>query len=107
MASKKTVPAPRVIVRAYSGVFVGDLEAKTGGPETFAVTLAKARHVWSWQSNGLPRKALTIEDLALLGAGSGTKISGEVPSLEIADVKVIVGLSDEAAKRFAELPCLT
>lgn len=110
MESKKTVSAPalkKVILRAYSGVFVGELVERNGGPETFSAKLAKVRHLWSWTSTGLPRKALTLEDLSLLGAGSGSKISGEVPELELADVKVIVPLSDEAAKRFAELPCLT
>lgn len=107
MASKRRSILTKVIVRAYSGVFVGELADRGGGPEAFSVRLSKARHLWSWTSAGLPRKALTLEDLSLLGAGTGSKISGEVPELELADVKVIVPLSDEAAKRFAELPCLT
>lgn len=106
MASKKN-GHQKVIVRAYSGVFVGELVERNGGPESFSVQLANARHVWTWTSTGLPRKALTVEDLAVLGAGSGTKISGEVPSITIAAVKVIADLSEEAAKRFSELPCLT
>ena len=110
MASKKTAKktaAKKVIVRAYSGVFVGELVEKTGGPESFAVVLANARHVWSWTSTGLPRKALNVADLAAIGAGTGTKISGVVDEQTIADVKTISTLTEEAAKRFAELPCLT
>ena len=110
MATKKKTAKTKatrqpVMVRAYSGVFFGYLKSKTGGPETFAVELEKARHLWSWQSNGLPRKALTVEDLALIGAGTGTKISGAV-SLSLADVKVLIGATPEAAARFEALPCL-
>jgi len=105
---KKSVKATNlkpVVVRAYSGVFFGYLKSKRGGPETFAVELLNARHIWNWQSTGLPRKALTVEDLALVGAGVGTKISGAV-SLSLADAKVIVEATEESAARFEALPCL-
>ena len=103
MNESKMVP---VVIRAYSGVFYGYLKSRSGGPETFSVELERARHVWNWQSMGLPRKALTVEDLALIGAGAGTKISGEVASMSIADVKIIVTATKEAADRFEALPCL-
>ena len=109
MATKKkvakSVKYPAVLVRAYSGVFFGYLKAKRGGGEHFDVDLVDARHIWQWRSDGLPRKALTVDDLALIGAGSGTKISGRA-SQSLADVKQIVTASDEAVARFEALPCL-
>lgn len=96
---------PAVVVRAYSGVFFGYLKSKSGGPETFAVELEGARHIWSWRSAGLPRKALTVEDLAVLGAGTGTRISGAA-SISLADVKIIAEATVEAAARIEALPCL-
>lgn len=102
MANKRSKQA--VIVRAYSGVFFGYLAARRGGPVAYEVDLERARHIWNWTSKGLPRKALTVEDLAILGAGEGTKISGAVTQT-IADVKLIVEASDEAVKRFESLPC--
>ena len=101
--SKKKLQA--VVVRAYSGVFFGYMATLSGGPACFEVALLEARHIWSWTSNGLARKALTVEDIAILGAGAGTKISGPV-SLTIADVKVIVFASEEAAAKIEALPCL-
>jgi hypothetical protein len=103
MDSSKKLQA--VVIRSYSGVFFGYLKAKRGGGEHFDVDLVSARHIWNWQSAGLPRKALTVEDLAILGAGDGTKISGAV-NLSIADVKVIVEAHDDAVARFEALPCL-
>ncbi len=93
-----------VVVRAYSGVFFGYLVEKRGGPECWEVFLENARHIHRWQSAGLPRKALNVEDLAILGAGEGTTIGGPVTQ-EIADVKVIVYATPEAAARFEALPC--
>lgn len=93
-----------VMVRAYSGVFFGYLVEKRGGPETFEVDLEGARHIHRWQSNGLPRKALNVEDLALLGAGDGTTIGGPV-NQTLADVKNIIECTPEAVARFEALPC--
>jgi hypothetical protein len=93
-----------VVVRAYSGVFFGYLVERKGGPECCEVILERARHIHRWQSVGLPRKALNVEDLAILGAGEGTTIGGPVTQT-ILDVKVIVDASPEAAARFEALPC--
>ena len=72
-AKKKTTTALRaVIVRAYSGVFFGHLVSKTGT----SVELRGARQVWSWDSAGLPEKAMTCGDLARIGVGTGSKIGG-------------------------------
>ncbi len=99
MAAKKKLKA--VLVRCYSGVFFGYVVARRGSE----IDLIKARHVWSWTSQGLPRKALTVDDLAVIGAGTGTKISGAVDQT-LLDVKQIVDMSSEAVKIFEALPCL-
>ena len=91
-----------VVVRAYSGVFFGYLREK----RATEVDLVKARHIWQWTSAGLMRKALTVEDVATIGAGTGTKISGEA-TLTVADWKTIVDASDEAVNRIGALPCLS
>lgn len=103
MKSKNDGPKA-IMVRAYSGVFFGYLVARRGGPEAFEVDLEGARHIHRWKSDGLSRKALNVEDLALLGAGDGTTISGPV-TMTIADVKCIVDATPEAVARFAGLPC--
>lgn len=84
-----------VMVRAYSGVFFGYLSDRRQGE----VDLTGSRHVWSWDSTGLPRKAVTVDDLALLGPGSGSRLSGRVDQT-LLEVKQIVECSDEAVKRF-------
>ena len=93
-----------VVVRAYSGVFFGYLVERRGGPSEYEVDLVRARHIHRWQSGGLPRKALNVEDLAILGAGDGTTISGPVTQT-IAGVRVIVDASPESVARFEALPC--
>jgi len=100
MAAKKKLRA--VLVRCYSGVFFGYLAARRGSE----IDLVKARHVWSWTSQGLPRKALTVDDLAIIGAGTGTRISGAVDQT-LLDVKQIVEMSSDAVRVFEGLPCLT
>lgn len=106
MKTKKSVKSklPAVLVRAYSGVFFGYLKGKSGGPECFAVELERARHIWSWGSAGLPRKALTVSDLSLTGAGTDTKISATVATHFVADVKLIIPATAEAVKRIEALP---
>jgi hypothetical protein len=90
-----------VVVRCYSGVFFGYLVERRGSE----VDLVGSRHVYQWKSNGLPRLALTVEDLALIGAGTGTRISGAC-SQTVLDVKTIVDATPEAVARFEALPCL-
>jgi hypothetical protein len=89
-----------VLVRAYSGVFFGYLVEK----RATEVDLKNARHIYSWDSVGLSRKALCVEDLAILGAGMGTRISGPV-SQTLSDWKNIVAATPEAAKVIEALPC--
>jgi hypothetical protein len=89
-----------VLVRCYSGVFYGRLVARRGSE----LDLKGGRHIYSWDSQGLPRKALTVDDLACIGAGSGTKISGAADQT-LLDVKQIVNASPEAVKIFEALRC--
>jgi hypothetical protein len=88
-----------VMVRCYSGVFFGYISDRRQGE----VDLTGSRHVWSWDSAGLPRKATTVDDLALLGPGTGSRLSGRVDQT-LLEVKQIVVCSDEAVKRFEAHP---
>ena len=90
-----------VMVRCYSGVFFGYLKARRGTE----VDLVKARHIFQWTSAGLSRKAITVDDLAILGAGVGTRISGAVDQT-LLDVKQIVDASPVSVNAFEALPCL-
>lgn len=84
-----------VMVRCYSGVFFGYLSDRREGE----VDLVRSRHVWSWDSTGLARKAVTVDDLALLGPGSGSRVSGRVDQT-LLEVKQIVACSEAAVERF-------
>ena len=75
MATKKAQRA--VIVRAYSGVFYGVLVKKTGA----SVELRGARQVWSWDSGGMAEKVMTCGDIARIGLGSGSKMSGPADAI--------------------------
>jgi hypothetical protein len=99
MATKKKATKNAVMVRCYSGVFFGYLKARRGSEVDI-----RARHVWSWTSAGLARKALTVDDLALLGAGTGSKLSAFAEQT-LLDVKQIVKCSAEAVRCFEALPC--
>jgi len=100
MATKKM---QAVFVRAYSGVFFGYLKAKRSVASGIEVDMVRSRHVWQWTSEGLPRKALTVEDLAILGVGSTSRLSGEVTQT-IADVKTIVQVEASIAKAIFAMP---
>lgn len=88
-----------VVVRAYSGVFFGYLVARSATE----VRLERCRHIWQWTSNGLPRKVLTVEDLATIGAGTGTRISGVTASVTVADWKVVADATPEAVAKIEAL----
>jgi hypothetical protein len=85
-----------VVVRAYSGVFFGELLSKKGQ----TVELASARQVWSWDSQGLPEKVNTAGDLALYGPGRGSKVSGAVAHATIEQVGVMFAAQPEAIENF-------
>lgn len=90
----------KVMVRCTAGVFFGVLKARRGAE----IDLVKGRHIWSWTSNGLARKALCVDDLAVLGAGTGTRISGPVDQT-LLGVSQIIPCSAAAAKTIEALPC--
>jgi hypothetical protein len=91
-----------VVVRADSGVFVGEIVARRDRE----VDLVNYRHIHYWYSKGLSRKVLNVEDLSILGAGEGTTISGEAIAGTIVDVREIITCTPEAEKVFRTLPCL-
>ena len=93
-ASKTTKTLRPVIVRAYSGVFFGLLVSKEGS----SVELRDARQIWSWDSTGMPEKIMTCGDIARLGVGSGSKVSGPADAV-IEQVGVMFFASAEAAEK--------
>ena len=93
---KKSEP---VMIRCQSGVFFAYLEARRGSE----VDVTGSRHVHYWDSAGLPRKAVTVDDLALLGPGSGSRISGRV-SQTLLQVAQIVKCTADAVAKFEAHP---
>jgi hypothetical protein len=90
-----------VVVRAYSGVFFGLLVARRGTE----VDLVDLRHIYAWTSKGLPRKAVTVEDVATIGVGSDSRVSGVCSAATVFDVKVIADATAEARKAIEAVPC--
>lgn len=88
-----------VLIRCYSGVFHGYIKSRKGSE-----VVGTFRHIWSWTSNGLTGKALTVDDLAIIGAGTGTKIS-RAASQTLLDVKQIVDSTQDATRIIEALPC--
>jgi hypothetical protein len=92
----------KVMVRATAGVFFGVLVSRRGEE----CDLTGARHIYSWNTDDLPRKALNVADLAIIGAGASTRISGAVEGLStVLGVRAIYECSAESAGRFEALPC--
>lgn len=89
-----------VFARCFSGVFFGRLVARRGSE----IDLVEARHIYRWKSGGLPRLALSVEDLAILGCGEGTQISGEC-EVTVLETKVLATCTPEAVRRTKGLPC--
>jgi hypothetical protein len=90
-----------VIVRAYSGVFWGWLVARRGSE----VDLRNARHIHGWNSEGLPRKAVTVEDIADIGVGSTSRLSGTCAMVTVFDVKLIADCTTQSSARIEAVPC--
>ena len=63
-----------VVVRAYSGVFYGQLLAKRGAE----VDLGSCRQIWSWGSAGCAQKIQRVGDIAARGLGTDSKVSDPV-----------------------------
>lgn len=102
MANKKaalTRANKAVMIRCHSGVFFAYLVDRRGSE----VDVIGSRHVHYWDSSGLPRKAVTVDDLAILGPGSGSRISGRV-SQTLLQVAQVVDCLPEAVKKFESYP---
>lgn len=99
--TKQTERERYVIVRAYSGVFFGKLVARRGDE----IELHDVRHIYSWTSAGLARKAITVEDIATVGIGKDSKISGVCSAVTIFEVRVIADCTDIARRVITNLPC--
>ena len=96
----------RVIVRADSGVFFGTLVARRQTPALPESDLTHSRHIYTWTSNGLQRLALNAADLAILGAGKDTKITGVVEGLStIVGTRAIYEATADAIRAIEALPC--
>lgn len=90
-----------VVVRAYSGVFFGRIVARRGTE----VDLVGVRHIHSWTSTGLARKAVTVEDIAEIGVGKDSRLSGVATAVTVLDVKLVADVSDVARKVIEAVPC--
>ena len=97
---KKSGGLDGVMIRCTAGVFFGHLKARRGSE----VDLSAGRHVHSWDSAGLSRKAITVDDLALLGPGKGSVISGGADQT-LLGVSQIVPCSPAAVAAFRAHPC--
>lgn len=87
MATKKRI----VIVRTYSaGVHYGTLVEKNGAE----VTLADAKRVWNWQGRN------TLHEIAIHGVGKKSRVSEEVPRIELLQAIEIIDCSEEAIENF-------
>lgn len=70
-----------VVVRTYSaGVHCGELTAQDGKE----VTLEKARRIWSWEG------AFTLSAVATAGVGAGSRLSVEVPRIDITEAIEVI-----------------
>ena len=70
-----------VLVRTYSaGVHFGALVSREGKE----ITLTNARRIWSWTG------ANTLNEIALRGAGRGSRISEPVPSITLTEAIEII-----------------
>lgn len=78
-----------VVVRTYSaGVHIGVLRERAGKE----VVLGDARRLWSWSG------ALTLNEVATAGVGSGTKIAEPVPEISLTEAIEIITCTEGAEK---------
>ena len=78
-----------VLVRTYSaGVHVGELVAKTGTN----VLLSDSVRLWRWEG------AFTLSEAARVGVGANSRISAEVPLIELTQAIEILPVSAKAAE---------
>ena len=78
-----------VLTRTYSaGVHFGILKSRKGKE----VELTKARRIWSWCG------AKTLNEIAMNGVASGSKISQPVDKIILTESIEIISMSSEAVK---------
>lgn len=72
---------PYVVIRTYSaGVHIGELKSRKGKE----VVLLNARRIWSWQG------AKTLNEIAVNGVGSGSRVSTIAPMVELTEVIEVI-----------------
>lgn len=90
----------KVIVRADSGVYYATIVSR----HEREVELKDSRHIHQWGSVGLSRKVLNCEDIASIGLGTDTRISGAGVTETVLDVRAIIDCTPEAVKVIENLP---
>lgn len=98
----KTKPAESmigkdVLVRADSGVLVGEL--KSLSEDGKLATLSNARQIWYFVTRGL-----NCLDIATVGILKGSKVTHSVEELLVTDCRQITPLLEEARKSIDEEP---
>jgi hypothetical protein len=85
MPSKKKY----VVVRTYSaGVHVGELVSRKGQE----VKLSNSRRIWSWKG------ANSLNEIALRGVASGSRVSDTVPEIELTQAIEIISCAPAGEK---------
>ena len=98
LTKKSPAAAPHVIIRAYSGVFFGRLLARRVSAAGTEADMADVRQIWQWTSAGLAKPALTCDDIAIRGVGTGSKVSDPAPVATISDIKASWLCTPEAVR---------
>lgn len=80
------------VIRTYSaGVHIGTVEAKSGTN----VLLSNAVRLYKWSG------AFTLSEVASAGVGTGSRISAEVPLIELSQAVEIIPTSEGARATFS------
>lgn len=97
--SKKTTN-PYVVVRTYSaGVHVGVLESQANDGKR--VVLTDARRIWQWKG------ANTLHEIALRGAGAGSRVSEAVSRIEVTEAIEVITCAPEGERSLRGASWLT
>ena len=101
MAAKKSPKlkpsAPYVVLRADSGVYVGERVSFTpNGDGRMTVILRQMRRIWNWAGFTGVQAVHTVEDIANYGVGPTSKVSATVAEGTIADARLAVTCTPKA-----------
>jgi len=92
--NEKIKPKKMVLIRTYSaGVHYGELISRKGKE----VKLKNSRRVWYWDG------ACSLSQLAISGGNDNSKISVEVPEIELTEAIEIITCSEEAQLWFKKI----